>query len=135
MFFFQNHSYIRLLMLCISQAIIIRAVTEISSCQGTEQPGSSFGLILLLFAMKIAGGHAYQQPQGNPRLPAFSDSPVYPSFPMSKLGLFADTIITRETIKPNNGDPLGALLFGCIVFVLLLYVNCVSVPIEGTPLF
>ena len=26
---------------------------------GTEQPGSSFGLIFLLFPKKIAGGHAH----------------------------------------------------------------------------
>jgi len=26
---------------------------------GTEQPQSSFGLILILFPMKIAGGHPY----------------------------------------------------------------------------
>ena len=45
---------------------ICRAVTKISSCRvyavsrwGTEQPGSSFGLIFLLFPKKIAGGHAH----------------------------------------------------------------------------
>ena len=66
--------------------------------------------------MKISGGHALKEPRGNPRLPALSDSPVYPSFPMPKLGLFAGTVITKETIEPNDGDLLGALLFGCIVF-------------------
>ena len=53
---------------------------------------------------------------------------------MPKLGLFAGTVIIKETIEPNDGDLLGALLFGCIVF-LLLYVICASVPTEGTPLF
>ena len=44
-----------------------RTVTKISSCRvyavsrwGTEQPGSSFGLILLLFLTKIEGGHAHR---------------------------------------------------------------------------
>ena len=46
-------------MLCISLAIIIRAVTEFSNCQATEQPGSSIGLILLLFATEIPGDHAH----------------------------------------------------------------------------
>ena len=41
---------------------------------------------------------------------------VYPSFPMTKLGLFAGTVITKETIEPNDGDLLGASLFGCIGF-------------------
>ena len=54
---------------------------------------------------------------------------------MPKLGLFAGTVITKETIEPSDGDLLGALLFGCIVVLLLLYVICASVPTEGTPLF
>ena len=44
-----------------------RTVTKISSCQvyavsrwGTEQPGNSFGLILLLFLTKIEGGNAHR---------------------------------------------------------------------------
>ena len=36
-----------------------RDVTKISSCRGTEQPGSlGFGFIFLLFPMKVAGDHA-----------------------------------------------------------------------------
>ena len=66
--------------------------------------------------------------------PALSDSPVYPSFPMPKLGLFSGTVVTKETIEPNDGDLLGALLFGCIVF-FVLYVICTSLPSDGTPLF
>ena len=69
-------------------------------------------------------------------LSALSHSPVYPSFPMPKLGLFAGTVVTKETIEPNDGVLLGALLFGCIVFLLLLlYVICASVTTDGTPLF
>ena len=55
---------------------------------------------------------------------------------MPKLGLFAGTVTTKENIiEPNDGDLLGALLFGSIVFLLSLYVICASVPTEGTPLF
>ena len=41
---------------------------------------------------------------------------------MPKLGLFAGTVITKETIEPNDGDLLGALLFGCIVFFVVVVV-------------
>lgn len=54
---------------------------------------------------------------------------------MPKLGPFAGTVITKETIEPNDGDLLRALLFGCIVFLLLLYVICASVRTERTHLF
>ena len=63
-----------------------RAVTKISSCQvfaisrcGTEQPGSSFGVILI-FPTKIVGVMLIIA-GGYPPSPALSDSPGRPVFP------------------------------------------------------
>ena len=61
-----------------------RTVSKISSCRvhavsrwGTEQPRSSFGLILLLFLTKIARVTLIGQvARGNPRPPSLSDSPA-----------------------------------------------------------
>ena len=64
-----------------------RAVTKISSCEvfavsrwETEQSGSSFDLIFLLFPTKIARGHAHSNQVKSlplpPPPPAHSDSPV-----------------------------------------------------------
>ena len=43
---------------------------------------------------------------------------------MPKLGLFSGTVVTKETIEPNDGDLLGALLFGCIVFFCVVCNLC-----------
>ena len=58
-----------------SACTIIRAVAKISSSQvyafsrwETEQPGSSFGPIFLLFPTKIGGGHAHSS-QGKSSTP------------------------------------------------------------------
>ena len=44
------------------------------SSWGTEQPGSSFGLIFLLFPKKITRGHAHSS-RGKFPTPALNDSP------------------------------------------------------------
>ena len=47
---------------------------------------------------------------------------------MPKLGLFVGTVTTKENIiEPNDGVLLGALLFGCIFFFVVVVCNlCLS---------
>ena len=45
------------------------------SKQAIEQLGSSFGFLLVLFAMKISAGHTHIVARGNPQPVALRDSP------------------------------------------------------------